>query len=188
MMERNRRCILFLAAALASTPLVVKGRSDIPRDFAAPFLPFSSTGIKVRLEGAVREPGVYVFAPGTDFVAVIKLTGKDIVADDAVLPLHFMPLSDGTILSIPSTTAKLPKKSMETMHARERALLWIPLDPDLMDRDDWLSLPGIGPALADRILSDRQKYGEFRTVQSLKRVPGIGDKKYHLIKKYFISL
>jgi competence protein ComEA len=39
------------------------------------------------------------------------------------------------------------------------------------------SLPGIGPALAQRILRDRAARGNFRSVQELDRVSGIGPAK-----------
>lgn len=35
-------------------------------------------------------------------------------------------------------------------------------------------LPGIGPALAERIVADRQRNGPFRRIEDLDRVPGIG--------------
>ena len=36
------------------------------------------------------------------------------------------------------------------------------------------SLPGIGPSLADRIITYREENGRFRTVYELENVPGIG--------------
>lgn len=38
------------------------------------------------------------------------------------------------------------------------------------------SLPGIGPALAERIVSYRSKYGKFQSLDDLKKVKGIGDR------------
>lgn len=35
-------------------------------------------------------------------------------------------------------------------------------------------LPGIGPALADRIVADRETHGPFKTVDELDRVKGVG--------------
>ena len=37
-------------------------------------------------------------------------------------------------------------------------------------------LDGIGPKLADRIIADRDKRGSFATVESIRRVKGIGPK------------
>ena len=39
-------------------------------------------------------------------------------------------------------------------------------------------LPGIGSVLADRIVRYREQKGEFRSLDELKRVKGIGDKLY----------
>lgn len=38
------------------------------------------------------------------------------------------------------------------------------------------SLPGIGPVKAKAILEDRKKNGNYKSVDDLKRVSGIGDK------------
>ncbi len=40
------------------------------------------------------------------------------------------------------------------------------------------SLPGIGPATAAKIISDREANGPFKATEDIKRVSGIGDKKY----------
>jgi competence protein ComEA len=37
-------------------------------------------------------------------------------------------------------------------------------------------LPGVGPALADRIITERERGGPFRRVEDLGRVRGIGPK------------
>ena len=44
------------------------------------------------------------------------------------------------------------------------------------------SLPGIGPALAARIVADREARGPFRTSEDLLRVPGIGPKRWEQIR------
>jgi competence protein ComEA len=43
-------------------------------------------------------------------------------------------------------------------------------------------LPGIGPTLAERIVTDRRAFGLFRTPEDLLRVPGIGPRRWERIR------
>jgi competence protein ComEA len=45
-------------------------------------------------------------------------------------------------------------------------------------------LPGIGEKTAEAILQMREKNGKFRKLEELKKVKGIGEKKFEKIKKY----
>lgn len=44
------------------------------------------------------------------------------------------------------------------------------------------ALPGIGPVLAEHIISWRTEHGRFASVDQLREVPGIGESKYAQIK------
>lgn len=50
------------------------------------------------------------------------------------------------------------------------------------DAQQLQALPGIGPAISDRIVHHRQVHGPFKTKEDIKNVPGIGDKKFEVIK------
>lgn len=48
------------------------------------------------------------------------------------------------------------------------------LDVNAATADELTVLPGIGPALAERIVEDRAARGPFASIEDLERVPGIG--------------
>jgi competence protein ComEA len=51
-----------------------------------------------------------------------------------------------------------------------------PVDLDLADSATLVTLPGIGPALAARIVADRDAHGTFGSLPALQRVRGVGPK------------
>lgn len=57
-----------------------------------------------------------------------------------------------------------------------------PLDINTADIQALEALPGIGPTLAARIVADREAHGPFRTAEELRRVAGIGPKRWERIR------
>jgi comEA protein len=49
---------------------------------------------------------------------------------------------------------------------------------------DWIELPGIGPAMAKRIIELREKNNGFKKLDDLLDVKGIGPKSFEKIKPY----
>lgn len=44
------------------------------------------------------------------------------------------------------------------------------------------TLTGIGPSTALKIINYREESGNFKTIEDIKNVPGIGDSKFEAIK------
>jgi competence protein ComEA len=185
-MEQIKRLMLVLIlAAIISTPLLYKGHGSSHQDVPVAFLPFTSAGVTVRLKGEVQSQGVYTFAKGLDAASVIKMTRQVSLEEIPVKVLLDPHLQHGDVVEISSAKFQLSEFTTKKMKARERMLLGLPLHPDQMDFDDWCCLPGIGPVLARRILDCRQINGDYQSVEAVRRVSGVGEKKFNMLRKYF---
>lgn len=185
MSGQSRRLVLWLAAAALSVSLFLKGRDAPRKGESAAFLHYTSGAVLVRVTGDAPVPGVYRFSDGASVGGVINMTAPLLMGEVREREVLERKVHNGDVVHIGRRSGQPVEISMQKMKARERMALLIPLDPDSMDRDDWESLPGIGPALASRIASDRQKNGDFGSLEGLRRVSGIGDGTVGRIKKYF---
>ncbi len=52
------------------------------------------------------------------------------------------------------------------------------------DLNDLETLPGVGASLAERIITYRKENGLFTSIEDLKNVSGIGEKKFENLKDY----
>jgi competence ComEA-like helix-hairpin-helix protein len=85
--------------------------------------------------------------------------------------------SDTVKLEAPadSTGGKGSASSSPRRHASSRKTdPAAPVDVNTADLATLMTLPGIGPALAQRIVDDRAQNGPYRSVEDMARVKGIG--------------
>jgi len=79
----------------------------------------------------------------------------------------------------PSTAPINPAEAKKS-HAKEKIELG-KIDINTATEKELRTIPGIGPVMAARIIAARP----FRSADDLKKVSGIGDKKYTKIRQYF---
>jgi competence protein ComEA len=184
-MERKRRLAIWVLSACLAATLFTAGHGTFHKGVPVAFLRYTAAGNIVRLKGCVPAPGIYHIPNNVRVLAVINMTAPQLavkVANKAQLETE---VQNGDIIEVVANDRQHVGITMGRMKVKEMMLLCIPLDPDRMDFADWDSLPGIGPGLAKSIMADRHKYGAFGSIESLLRVPGIGEKRLKGLKKYF---
>lgn len=155
------------AAAVAPGTAVVLP-TPAPAGPVAPASPTDSPEVVVDVVGAVVAPGVVRLAQGSRVVDAIAAAGGA-TADAQVSALNLARvLVDGEQVAVPRPgEGPAPSSAAAQAGADER------VDLNSADAAALDALPGIGPVLADRIVSHRQD-GPFATVDELADVAGIG--------------
>ena len=92
------------------------------------------------------------------------------------------PLSRGGIRGIKDEEIKI---RISRMAANKLLVFSIPLDLNRVSIEDLCLIPGIGESLAQEIITYRERRKGVRSVEELKNVKGIGEKKYRVFKSYF---
>ena len=72
------------------------------------------------------------------------------------------------------------------MAANKLLIFSIPIDLNRASFEDLCLIPGIGEALAREMIAYRKRRQGFRSVEEIKNVRGIGEKKYQSFKTFFV--
>lgn len=185
-MERYLRLILVLLAVAVALPVVLKSRRSSYSRAPATFSVVSSAQAYVRISGDVRHPGMYPLDAKKMTFDVIKMA-IPLQTISALEPAGSgaIPLGNGEALHVRIRSNGTAFVTREVMPAAERLVMGIPLDIDSMSETDLDKVPGIGPALAKRIVLYRQNNGGHMTSRDLLSVEGVGEKKYAALRKFF---
>lgn len=153
---------LFLWRLPRPTPIAILDPTPRPSPTTA--------AIAIYVSGAVRRPEVYTLPAGSRLKDALQVAGG--ARDDAVLDgLNLATaLHDGQRVHVPAPgEAPLAVNPGSPPPAADGPVNINAASPAELDL-----LPGIGPALAQRIIEDRQANGPYEAVDQLARVRGIG--------------
>lgn len=162
------------AAAVAPPGAPVTGGGD-PQAVTPAASP--APGLLVDVVGAVTRPGLVRLPAGARVADALAAAGgakPGVTTDDLNLA---RPLVDGEQLRVglPLETA-VPGPGTGAAPGRAApAASRVSLSLASVSQLD--TLPGLGPALAQRIVDYRTAHGRFTSVDQLAQVPGIGDRK-----------
>lgn len=134
--------------------------------------------IVVDVAGWVRRPGVYEFRQGDRVIDAVRMAGGAKPGADLTSINLAALLTDGqqiVVFKRGKTGAGTGVAGGSGPSGSGGAETLVNLNTATLDQLE--SLPGIGPALGQRILDYRQVHGPFRSVDDLLNVSGIGEKR-----------
>lgn len=152
--------------------------------------PEPAARVTVHVAGAVAVPGVYELAPGARVDAAIERAGGVLADADADVLNLAAPVPDGSRLYVPFEGEDVPPTVAPAAPSPGGGATGpdgagdavAPVDINRADREALQELPGVGPATADAIVTDRELNGPFVTVDDLDRVSGIGPAKIERLR------
>lgn len=140
--------------------------------------------IMVHISGQVYNPGIVELELGNRVIDAVKLAGglkKDADIDRINLAKK---LVDEEKIYIPEIGEEISNDiSVESKSSYKEESGKININS--CSREELISLPGIGEAIADKIIEYREAT-PFKTIEDIKNVSGIGDKKFEAIKELII--
>lgn len=156
-----------------STPAPTVRRSIPP---APPVSAVSTVArLVVHVVGAVRRPGLVELATGARVADALAAAGG--ATRDAELASVNLarPVADGEQLVVLAKGQAPPAGTAGTAAGDSAAGV---LDLNTATVEQLQDLPGVGPVLAQRIVDWRTEHGRFSSVDELREVSGIGDRKF----------
>jgi|GEM_PF-1237825 len=124
-----------------------------------------SKDIEIEVRGAVEKEGVFVMESDSSFNDLLQVIKLKENADISTFSLQ-ESLYDGQIIII-SQKENINKISINSASLTEL-----------------MNLPGIKEVMAQRIIDYRNEYGQFKSLEELMEVKGIGEKTYAKILPY----
>ena len=151
--------------------------------------------IIVHVSGAVKNEGIVELEEGARVANAIEKAGG--VRDDAYTKdiNYALKLEDGMKIYVP--TIEEAKQEKEEVNINSESSNYIissnntktnensngqKVNINNADESELDELPGVGPSTAQKIIQYRKENGEFKSIDELKNVSGIGEAKFQKIK------
>lgn len=146
--------------------------------------------IKIHITGEVNSPGVKELDEGSRIEDAINIAGGLTESANISNVNLAYPLEDGQKIYIPNinenTEEYIVKENGEGIVEDSKNSSSGRININKADTDQLCELPGVGESLASRIVTYREENGKFKSIEDLKNVSGIGEKKFESLKEYIV--
>lgn len=166
--------LLVILTACDGSGLVI---TAVPLPSVTPLLPTATPGpIDIRVDGAVEQAGSYTLPPGSLADDAVRAAGGPTTDADLERINLAKELDAGDRVHVPRIDEILPTPTPYGLGADGK------VDINLADAALLETLPGVGPAIAGRIIEYREMNGAFETIEEIQAVKGIGSATFEGIK------
>lgn len=153
----------------------------------------------IDVKGAVKQPGVYSIGSQGRVETIIALAGGALQDADLSQVNLAQRLKDQQIVYIPKRGEKIPAQFAQISVGNQNANNATTSSTSQINgngtdnkqvnlntatKEDLQTLTGVGPSKAAAILQYREEHGQFKTVEDLKQVSGIGEKTFLKLKPH----
>lgn len=184
-MYKKSLCILLLIALVAGGSIFYNYSAeeeialDEPADTAETVAEKSE--VTVYVSGEVTSPGVVTLDSSSRVKDAVAACGDFTPLADKNGVNLAQKLTDGMQINVPARTAQqntsqTPAQNAKSAPSSSGNAEIVNINTATKEQLD--TLPGVGPATADKIIEYRQTNGPFQSVEDIKNVRGIGDAKF----------
>lgn len=153
---------------------------------------FQNNKITIYISGAVNRPGIVTIESDKRLYDAVELLGgttKEADLNGVNLSVrledeqHYIIPKIGETISVTSNdSSNNPNLKNEPKSESKNISNESKVNINIATIEELDSLPGVGEATANKILQHREENGQFNSIEDIKNVNGIGDKKYENIK------
>jgi len=140
-----------------------------------------SNEIVIYISGAVNKPGVFKLAQNARVIDAVTLAGGLTPEADVTKTNMAQLVKDGMHINVVAKAPVSQSNGTSTPPVsigKGQGMINI----NSADKTALDTLPGVGPALAERIVEYRQTNGGFSDIEGLKKVPGVSSSKFEKMK------
>ncbi len=143
--------------------------------------------VVVHVAGAVAAPGLVTLPTGSRVADAVALAGGLRADADGDRINLAAPVSDGVRVFIPVVGQPDPPLAVAVTGGPAESASATPsptqpLDLNTATAEQLEALPGVGPSTAAAIVAYRTEHGQFRSVDELQEVRGIGPAKFEAVE------
>lgn len=143
-----------------------------------------SKEIRIFISGEVKNPGVVTIENSKRLIDAIDLLGGFTEEADLNKINLAMTIEDEMHYIIPKIGEEINNSNENaTQNNTKSQEDNSKININIANVSDLDKLPGVGEATANKILNYREEKGQFKSIEEIKNVNGIGDKKYEDIKE-----